>query len=173
MENLSQGRNCGGYTYVPEFVNSTFEVDFFDYYSTTPVGNFLAIQGALTEKFWTAQPNYIRVRCYNGKPDDSADARGDGGLFSFVYTEPLTLIMTDPCVTSVVNFWFSPFPDEIRVPMYSVREVEEFDGPVDSASQRYGILGEPRICERFLYEIWSEGKRELLSPNYLDMEVNY
>jgi hypothetical protein len=53
MENLNQGKNCGGYHYVPEFVDYETTIDFFDYYSTTPVGTFLAIQGILTDRWWT------------------------------------------------------------------------------------------------------------------------
>lgn len=57
--------------------------------------------------------------------------------------------------------------------MFAEREIEEFRGPVDTASQTYGTVDKPRICERFYYEFYSEDKRQLLTPDYLDLEVDY
>ena len=94
-------------------------------------------------------------------------------MFDFVYSEPLTLKISDPCSSAIVNFDGTFVPTSIKVPMFSTWEVEELDGPVDSASQEYGTISLPRICDRFYYEILSEDKKQILSPSYLTLEVDY
>ena len=58
--------------------------------------------GTPTDRKWLGTHTII-IKCTNGIEDNSADARGNNGLFDVVYSDPLEITITDPCFDSIVN----------------------------------------------------------------------
>ena len=138
MVDLDMGTACGGYTYELEYLSygpmytGTF-TDEADYMLTsTP-----SYQAIITDYSWLGTHPF-RIKCTNGVPDASPDARGNGGLFLTVYSDPIDVLIIDPCLISVVNGDSAIEKLRLKVPEDYETATLDFAGPTDSASVLYG-----------------------------------
>ena len=60
------------------------------------------INGNVSDRRWIGTHTFV-IRGTNGAEDNSADARGNGGFFASIDSNPLQMTIRDPCVDSVVN----------------------------------------------------------------------
>ena len=79
------------------------------------------------------------IRGTNGKQDNSATARGNGGLFGSIDSSPILVQIIDPCINSVVNSdkAFS-FPATFKLASGQTKNQLQIDGPSNSISLLYG-----------------------------------
>lgn len=107
----------------------------------------------------------MRLKCTNGVYDGSGTARGASGLFESVYSDEITLLITDPCETSIVNDDAGISAITLQVTFGKTSEVMTFDGPTDSVSNLFGN-GYDR-CGDLKYEITAG------TSNYTDAFMDF
>ena len=73
------------------------------------------MKGAAPDLTWLGL-HVIQIKSTNGIRDSSEFARGQGGLFKSVLSDPLEIAVIDPCLHSIVNFDEGLIIDELLVP---------------------------------------------------------
>jgi hypothetical protein len=104
--------------------------------------------GTLMDLGWSGEHTLL-LKCNLGTEVSrfAHDARGDNGLFGTVYSEPIKLMLSNPCESATVNAsgaW--SIPDTFAVPEGVDNYTEEFDGPSDTISitfmEGFGLCGD-------------------------------
>lgn len=120
MENTSEGTTfCGGFTYDLSYISGPLMgTRALDIYEISQVSLMLhEITARITNKDWLGVHTIV-LRGTNGLLDESANARGNKGLFKTVESDPLTIEILNPCLTTVLNPDSAlQFPELLDVPL--------------------------------------------------------
>jgi len=117
---------CGGYSSVLEYVDGplfdkiTDTGPALDFYDRVPIpsSGLIAFEGVMEEPKWLGT-HWFRIRSTLGQPDPSPIARGNGGLYKTIYSDPVPVTIVDPCRNSTVNMDADFFVQNIHVPLNS------------------------------------------------------
>ena len=101
--------------------------------------------------------HYYRIKSTLGTPDPSPIARGNAGLYSTVYSDPVPVTVVNPCRNSTVNLDEEFFIKNLHVPINTEMLWERYSDPTDFISDHYGN-GHNRCGDR-QYAFLNEDRR--------------
>ena len=93
--------------------------------------------GAVQDFSWLGS-HQILIKSTNGVLDTAADARGVDGLYRSVLSDPILIMIINPCLTSVVNGDEGIVIENLSVKINKSVLNVNYTGPTDSASVTYG-----------------------------------
>ena len=99
--------------------------------------NLITFKGVM-EEFEQLGTHYYRIKSTLGSPDSSANARGNGGQYNSIYSDPTPVTIVNPCRNSTVNMDGRFFMENLKVPINSGQLWEFYSDPTDSISSIYG-----------------------------------
>ena len=128
---------CGGFTYQLNYMSgSMFDGRFPNNIDPSSVSVSLdedgtSFTGILLDLRWEGE-HLIRIKTYQGQPQVDPDTglpieRGEGGMYNFVYSEPFTMKVVNPCRSTTLNRDGDLVVESlIKVPPGEEQEVKEY-----------------------------------------------
>ena len=137
MRDLTLGTECGGFTYTLEYISGPISNP------SIPAGADLSLYtdlggvfSGIVETFDWVGTHLLRLKCTNGNRDNfSMRNRGTQGLFNSVYSQPIELIIEDPCEFTRVN---PVLVNDMFMPFGQTMLTSQISGPSNIASLDYG-----------------------------------
>ena len=136
MADLSEGSDCGGYTYVLEYEDgplSSTQLDL-SVYEIQPDSDGSLKFAAKLEDTRAEGTHKLRIKCINGVEDLSEDARGVNGMYNHVYSNTIEVRINNPCRSSVVNDNAALAISDLIVPEGETSMDYSYAGPTNSIS---------------------------------------
>lgn len=110
----------------------------------------------------------FRLKCTNGNTSNgSMSARGVDGLFASVYSDPIKLIISNPCASSKISQFVL---SNMNMPIGQTLMTTQVSGPSDSASLKYG--NGFNKCGPLSYTILDADDRDMLHKLWLDLSID-
>lgn len=158
MVDLSKGLGCGGYSYEIIYLDgpkldksfTASHADLSEFNLVAISAERMEVTGVVEDRSWLGI-HTIQIKATNGKYDNRANARGDKGLFSSVFSASLRIQIIDPCEFSVVNGDGLLDVVDIEVPEGQAETRVSYKGPTNTASAKYGNGYD--VCGELVYEL--------------------